>query len=236
MRPSRILWFIVLILVQASMAHSSVITIRTGQTGGVPGVCPGLDDSFRYFAPEPQCALPLLSTPFQSSDFDRACSGPSAVVVDAYGGVWADHLNCDPEARWIANTVIPGTCWGNSVSVLYCAEFNNDSECTMADSVKVCWVTDDALGDPAGFGPNPGGVYINGASLGPAFAGGNYATETVATAYNVPIQTGLNSFEVYQRDLGCAVAGVMLSATIYVDCTPVPAQRSSWGAVKALYR
>ncbi len=223
-----------LTILQTTFVRAAIITIRTGQVGGVPGSCPGVDDTFRYYAPQSQCAVPLQSTAFQSADFDMACSGPPAAVADAYPGAWTPNLTCDPDARWISSSTF--SCYGTSVSALYCAEFNVDPSCTLADSVRVCWTVDDALGDPAGNGPNPGGVYINGVSLGSAFTGGSYAQETSAVAYNISLLPGLNRLEVYQRDLGCAVAGVMLNCRIYTSCGTVPAEKRSWGSLKAMYR
>jgi hypothetical protein len=235
MRHYRYIVILLALLVQATFANAVVVTIRTGQVGGFPGTCPGVDDTFHYYDPQTQCAQPIQATPFSPTDFDRACAGPPAVIATAYPGAWLPVLSCDPDARWIANTV-DSSCFGTSVSVLYCAEFNIDSACPFADSVRVCWVADDGLGDPVGDGPNPGGVYINGVSLGPNFAGGNYGTEMTAVAYNVPIVPGLNRLEVYQRDRGCAVAGTILSATLYVNCGSTPAKGQTWGSIKSMYQ
>lgn len=235
MRASHYISLALALLIPVTFAHANVVTIRTGQVGGFPGSCPGTDGNFRYWAPQAQCALPILSTPFQTSDFNTACTGPYAAIATAYPGAWTPNLNCDPDARWIASSVDP-SCFGASVSVLYCAEFSVDSLCTVADSIRVCWVVDDGLGDPVGNGPNQDGVYINGVSLGSAFSGGNYAVETSAVAYNVPLLPGLNKLQVYQRDLGCAVAGIMLSCTVYTNCGPVAVQEKTWGSIKSMYR
>lgn len=219
---------------QTSFVRADVITIRTGQVGGVPGTCGGLDDTFHTYTPQTVCGLPILSTPFSSSDFSQACAGPQAVVVSAYP-LWAGNLPCDLNAQWIDSSLEPGSCFGTSISVLYCAPFT--SRCTIADSVKVCWEVDDFLGDAPSFpGPNPDGVYVNGVSLGAGFDGGNRLTPTTAVAYNVPLVAGTNQLEIYQRDAGCAVAGVILSATIYTNCHPTPVRESSWGSIKTLYR
>jgi hypothetical protein len=234
MRTSRMLCVGLALLAQATLARGDVITIRTGQAGAVPGVCPGVDDSFHVYAPQTQCAQPILSVPFGPADFAAACSGPQAQIAEPYFTAWSPSLPCDPDARWIASGV-DASCFGSSVSVLYCAGF--DSHCTVADSVRVCWQVDDFLGDqPAYPGPNPDGIYINGVSLGTAFTAGNPVTPTSAVAYNVPLNSGPNYLQVYQRDAGCAVAGLMLSCTVYTSCGPVPAQEESWGRIKSLYR
>ena len=38
------------------------------------------------------------------------------------------------------------------VSVLYCAQFTVASQCTVADSIRICWAVDDFLGDDPSFG------------------------------------------------------------------------------------
>jgi hypothetical protein len=223
------------LLVSASIAHGAVYTVRTGQSGGSPGSCGGLDDSFHYYAPNTQCGQPILATPFSPADFDRACAGPYAPVIDAYSPPWVPGLDCDLDARWIASGLVPGSCYGEALSVLYCAGF--PSECTTADSIRVCWAVDDFLGDQPSYpGPNPGGVYINGADLGPAFSGPGAGQQYTAVAYNVPLNNGTNSLAVYQRDAGCSVSGLILSATIYTNCNPTPVRLQTWGRVKSLYR
>ena len=232
MRVSRFLLVVLALLVQTTFVRADVITIRTGQVGSVPGVCPGLDDSFHYYAPQTQCGQPILPTAFGPSDFATACSGPQAAIATA-SGAWAPDLPCDLSARWIGSAV-DASCYGNSVSVLYCAGF--DSRCTVADSIRVCWQVDDMLGDSPAFpGPNPDGIYVNGVPLGPAFTGGNRLTPTTAVAYNIPLNAGLNNLEVYQRDAGCAVSGIILTCTLYTSC-PVPTEETSWGRIKNLYR
>jgi hypothetical protein len=227
--------FCLLLMLVQGASHGAVITIRTGQVNGTPGACPGLDDSFRYYAPNPDCAEPILPGLFQPSDFDQACAGPQAVNVNS--GPWIPSLPSDPRARWI-NWSQSG-CDGDARSVLYCAAFQVPAECTVADSVRIYWAVDDALGDsgsPPG-GVNSDGVYINGVSLGSAFSGGpGFYEEQTAVAYNVPINGGANHLAVYQRDYGCTVAGLMLSCTLYTSCGSVPIQERSWGSMKALYR
>jgi hypothetical protein len=238
MRPAILLSVVLGLLVQATFARADATTIRTGQVGGVPGSCSGIDDNFHYYAPNPVCGQPILATAFQSSDFDKACAGPQAVVITPYTPTWVADLACDPEARWIASSVLdPLTCWGTALSVLYCARFTVRSECIVADSIRVCWATDDFLGDQPSYpGPNPGGVYINGADLGPAFSGPGANQQYTAVAYNVPLNAGVNSLAVYQRDAGCGIAGLIMSATVYTNCGTVPAETKSWGSVKSMFR
>jgi hypothetical protein len=238
MRMSRFTWIVLGLLLAAPFAHADVITIKTGQYTNAPGVCLNPDDTFHYWTPQPQCGQPIVSAPFGPADFESACAGPYAVVIDPYTGVWISELPCDPDARWISSGTNPGSCFGSPLSTLYCAHFNVSTECTVADSVRICWAVDDFLGDqpPTYPGPNPGGVYINGVDLGPAFSGPGSNPEYSAVAYNVPLNLGGNTLAVYQRDAGCGLGGLILSAKIYIGCGSVPTEETSWGAIKSIYR
>ena len=234
MRTSISLSIALALLVQATTTFAAVTTIRTGQVAGVPGSCNGSDDSFRFYAPNPNCGQPILPTPFTAADFSAACAGPQAVVIQPYV-VWSQSLACDPEARWISTATSPGSCFGEPTSALYCARFQG--VCSIADSVRVCWSVDDFLGDPPSFpGPNPDGIYINGTSLGAAFSGPGSNPTYTAVATNVPLINGVNSLEVYQRDAGCGLGGLILNAKIYTSCGTVETESMKWGRVKTLFR
>lgn len=237
MRKSISLAIALTVLVPAATvtkASAAVITIRTGQVAGAPGSCARSDDTFRFYAPNPNCGTPIVPNPFTAADFSAACAGPQAVVIQPYT-VWTPGLTCDADARWISTGITPGSCFGAPVSALYCAQF--DANCTVADSVRICWAVDDFLGDPPSFpGPNPDGIYINGTSLGAAFSGPGSNPTYTAVATNVPLINGLNSLEVYQRDAGCGLGGLILSATIYTHCGTVGTESIKWGSIKSLYR
>lgn len=238
MRAILLFSVVLALLGQATFALADVTVIRTGQVGSAPGSCSGSDDSFHYYAPNAQCGQPILPTAFTSLDFVMACTGPQAVVVTPYTPAWVGSLDCDPEARWIASSLLdPVSCWGAASSVLYCAQFTVASQCTVADSVRICWAVDDFLGDQPSYpGPNPGGIYINGADLGPAFSGPGSSPQYSAVAYNVPLNTGTNSLAVYQRDAGCGLGGLILSATVYTNCGTVSTEPANWGSIKSIYR
>jgi len=205
--------------------------------GGSPGTCSGSDDNFHYYAPNQTCGQPILATAFQASDFAMACSGPQAVVINPASPPWVASLDCDPEARWIATGLVPGSCLGEAISALYCARFTVEAQCTVADSIRICWAVDDFLGDPASFpGPNPGGIYINGVDLGPSFSGPGSNPTYTAVAYNVPLNGGANSLAVYQRDAGCSISGLILSAKVYTTCGTVGTETQNWGNIKSIYR
>lgn len=237
MRASLLLTLGLAQLIYATSAPAAVTIIRTGQVGGSPGACSGSDDSFHYYAPTQACGQPVLATPFQPADFSAACSGPQAVVIAPLSPPWEASISCDPDARWIASGLVPGSCYGEAISVLYCAQFTVEAQCTVADSIRICWAVDDFLGDPVSFpGPNPGGVYINGVDLGPSFAGPGSNPTYTAVAYNVPLTGGVNSLSVYQRDAGCAVSGLILSAKVYTHCGTVPTVPTQWSVIKSIYR
>ncbi len=66
----------------------------------------------------------------------------------------------------------------------------------------------------------------------------SYGAETQVGPVDVTslVHCGSNQLEVYNRDAGFSVSGVIYSATLeIVECNS-PVSNSSWGAVKALYR
>lgn len=210
---------------------TQTIVLRTGQSGGAPGSCGNPDDSFRYFAAS-TCGTALSAVPFTPADFAAAQAGSPALVITPHGA-WGQSLVCDADARWINPQADPFVCTGTPMSALYACPFEVTGPCSTA-TVDVCWLTDDHLGDILFGGANPIGVYINGAPLDSTFAGGSYSTETSASATNVTLTTGTNWLYVYQRDAGCSVSGLILQATIHVDC-PVSVEPGTWGRVKSLF-
>lgn len=208
------------------------IVLRTGQTGGAPGSCGTFDDSFRYLA-APTCGTALSGAPFTPADFATAQSGPFAKAITPHPA-WGASLACDPDARWINPETDLFGCSGVPASALYACPFEVTGPCTTA-SVDVCWLVDDSLGDLLFGGANPVGVYINGTALDASFAVGSYSTETSASASGITLHTGTNWLYVYQRDAGCSVSGLILSATIHVDC-PVSVEGESWGRIKARFQ
>lgn len=226
MRAIRSFWKLLVIvglLGPVSVAHAlEVVQIHTGQVAGVPGACPGVDDSFKYNPVAiPQCGTPFRAMPFTAADFAAAASGPPAKLVFV-PGVWLPGLSADPLARWIDWDVQPGGCYGASNSALYACRFEVKTPCKPIGDVTICWAADDAIGDVIWGGPNPVGIYLNGVALNSGFSGGSYATETCFTQSNVPLNTGTNYLYVYQRDQGCAVSGLILSARIAVTPTQCP--------------
>jgi hypothetical protein len=140
-------------------------------------------------------------------------SGANAQPVSPYSGFWLTSLPCDSQAQWIAVDSNR-----SARSILFAQPF--EIPCRPVDgtvTLTFCWAVDDRLGDPSG-GPNPAGVYINGVPL--PISGGSMGSQSTATV-SVPasiLNPGVNWLYVYVRDLGCAVSGVIYSATIRGLC------------------
>ncbi len=227
LHPKHVAIVLVLGIIALSVGSASALEVITLRSGNAP-----------MGNPDPMItvgvgsgAAPLSSVPFGPADFDQACDGPNAFVSTPHGA-WAQGLECDPEARWIgidANAT--------PASALYCHTFRIQTECIDHASFSFCWTTDDILGDPAGGGPNPDGVYLNGVPISPSIFGGNYATQTVAPMADVTslVVPGMNRLEIYNRDLGFIVSGVMYSARLEISECPVPTETTTWGAVKSLF-
>jgi hypothetical protein len=166
-------------------------------------------------------------TPFTAADFAAASSGPPAFVLSFVHGAWGQSLQCDPQAKWIG--INPQA---NPMSALYAIDFDlGDPCCYEAVFLNFCWMSDDILGDPI----NPAGVYINGQPT--TIAGGNYATPTSMSAdITNLVHCGRNTLYIHNRDLACAVSGIIFSADIKaIECV-TPTAPSSWGRIKSIYR
>ena len=209
----------------ATAIASEVIVLRSGNAAvGLP------DPSITMLAGSG--GAPLSAAPFTSADFDAACSTTSAIVVQPHP-LWLQALNCDPLAKWIGIDPV-----GTPASALYCYPFNVETCCISRATLSFCWVSDDNIGDTLAGGPNPAGVYLNGVAVSPSIFGGNYATETQAPLTDITdlLLCGSNRLEVYNRDIGYAVSGVMFSATIEIEGCPSPNESSTWSTIKSLYR
>jgi hypothetical protein len=174
---------------------------------------------------------PLSAAPFTPGDFDQACNDVNAIVAQP-NPFWLQELACDPEARWIAGDVS-----AYPFSALFCYTFEIQTPCIQQANLSFCWASDDNLGDALAGGPNPDGVYLNGVAVSPGIFGGNYATETLAPLTDVTslVVPGTNRLEIYNRDIGYSVAGVIFSATLEVTECPVPTENTTWGEIKTLF-
>lgn len=206
-------------LLMAGQALGEVITLRSGQVGGLPGVAGQADDIVTVHPNSPPGGA-VSASPFTASDFAAAAAGASATVINAHPA-WTPGIS-DPLARWInwqadiqfnSDGTVSGSGYGSPGSALYAVPFVVTTPLATSATLQLELAVDDALGDWFVTGPNPDGLYINGATTG--FQGGNYATPTLHTQ-SIPVTTGLNYLYFYQRDLGVLVSGLIFSATITV--------------------
>jgi hypothetical protein len=212
-------------LIAGTAAASEVIVLRSGNAPA------GNPDPFinMYVGAG---GAPLSANPFTPSDFAMACDGTDAIVISQPTSAWAQHLDCDPEAQWIGIDA-----FATPASALYCQPFEIQTACIERAALTVCWATDDALGDSLFGGPNPAGVYVNGVAVSPMITGGNYATQTQSILTDVTslVSPGMNYLQIYNRDAGFSVSGVIYSATLEIfECT-VPTESTTWGEVKSLF-
>ncbi|MBK8974653.1 MAG: hypothetical protein IPM29_01880 [Planctomycetes bacterium] len=153
--------------------------------------------------------VPLQATPFDPSTFSSACAGSPAAAVTSTNS-WLPSLPSDPAARWISVDPVR-----TPRSTLFCQPFWIPSCALHAATLRFWFAADDQLGDPNG--PNPIGVYLNGQPIA-GFSGGNYSSETSLFHGNVApyLAPGINHLQVYQRDLGASLGGVIYAAELTV--------------------
>jgi hypothetical protein len=204
----------IVVFTMCSGAHAfEIITVRSGQVGGLPGLNGQVDDTVDYYF-ENSAGVPL-ATVFDT-EFAAADSGPSAIVIDPYF-VWLPILPADPLARWINPEIYPfGGGGGNPYSALYSVPFNVTTPGTSNARLRVHVAVDDFLGDqsPTWPGPNSDGLFLNGVVLpGSTNAGSSFQSSYL---YNVTVNNGLNHLYLYQRDAGFGLSGMIFSATVTI--------------------
>jgi hypothetical protein len=189
-----------------------IITLRSGQYLGAPGAVGDPDDIVRYYS-EGTNTVPL-ATVFDT-EFAAADTGPPALVIQPHP-FWVQTLPADPLARWINPHE---DTFGTAESALYSVPFTVTTPGTSIPArLKVFFAVDDVLGDTIFGGPNPEGMYMNGAPI-TGSSGGNFGAQTFFSA-NVTVDQGLNHLYFYQRDAGAGVSGMIFSAKV---CIPEPA-------------
>ena len=213
----------------AGAVQAEVITLRSGQVGGLPGSVGQADDTVRYLPNNPGGA-PISALPFTAAEFGGADTGPAAVVINPHPA-WTPTLS-DPAARWInsATDYVPnpdGTVSGNGYgaigSCLFAVPFFVNTIGATGGFLTMEFAVDDIGGDNVYGGGNPSFLYVNGVATG--YTGGNYATPTIHSQF-ISFSQGWNTIYLYQRDVGVVVSGTIFSITI--DVVPAP------GAVGAL--
>ncbi len=200
----RLRFLIPIALASAAAAQSAndpytCLTLRSGGNNGITFIS--------GFAP----IMPLRPVAFTATDFAAACGGTPAFEVTPAGG-WCPSLTADPAARWIATSP-----FRTPVSALYCQAFELPTCGVRAASLRFSFCVDDRIGDPQG-DPNPIGVYLNGQPV-PGFSGIGSQVTWANSAIAPLLVAGTNRLEVYVRDTGASIAGVLYSATLcYVAC------------------
>jgi hypothetical protein len=204
-----------------------VITVRSGQSGGVPGAPGALDDIVNFNPWGNPGGLPVLGTPFTPADYAATDAGPSARVITPLS-VWMGGAVAplsDPLARWINFESDPSSGYGIPAgSALYAVPFFINSATFSNATLVVEGGVDDWLGDALGGGPNPDGLYVNGVPSGLSTltpADFNYAVPTTHIVdITANVTPGQNYLYFYQRDGGIGVSGLIFSATITVVPEP----------------
>jgi hypothetical protein len=87
-----------LCLLAAGSVQAEVITVRSGQNGGSPGLAGMFDDTVRFLNNNPAGA-PISAVPFTPADFSGSLTGGPAQVINPVG-VWAPGIS-DVSARWL---------------------------------------------------------------------------------------------------------------------------------------
>jgi hypothetical protein len=220
-----------------------VITLRSGQTGGVPGVPGSLDDIVRFNPGGNPAAAPVLGSPFTPA-YDAATNAGAKAKVIAPVFAWMGGATAplsDPLARWINFEEDPSSGFGIAAgSALYSVPFFINSAAIGNATLVVEGGVDDWLGDALGGGPNPDGLYVNGVPSGLSTLGAgdfNFATPTThAVNITANVFPGQNYLYFYQRDGGAGVSGLIFSATITVVPEPTTLGLTAIGLLFTLPR
>lgn len=209
----------------AGLSNAEIITVRSGQVGGLPGVAGQADDVVTYLPNNPPGGA-ISPNPFTAADFAGAAGGPAAKVINPHPA-WTATL-ADTQARWINFGVdqqvqpdgsVGGTGFGLPGSSLYAIPFFVNTANATGGFMTIEYAVDDVGGDwfPPFLGGNPWTFYLNGVAL--PHQGGNYGASTTYST-NLSFSSGLNYLYFYQRDAGVLVSGAIFSLTIDVVPTP----------------
>jgi hypothetical protein len=226
---------------------AEIITVRSGQSGGVPGAVGALDDIVTYNPWGNPVAAPVLPTAFVAADFAATVAGSPATVI-APVAPWMGGLTAplsDPLARWInfapdpTQPFPPGR--GAPGSALYAVPFWINTATITNATLTVEGGVDDVLGDAySNDGPNFDGLYINDIPSGlSTLITGDFNFGFPTTHFQVittKVQPGQNYLFFYQRDLGAGVSGLIFSATIEVVPEPGSIGLAATGALFAFGR
>lgn len=225
-------------------ALAEVITLRSGQVGGLPGLATQLDDTVTFG--NTVVTGPLSASPFTAGDFNAAAANPAIVINPYYA--WVSTLSFDPQARWIGtglyNTGDPNLPpdMGAPASALYRAPFTVTTTGITSATLSIAWACDDSLGDLAFGGANPFGAYLRDPSGNVTalnlVSGGGFSVESQVLNLNITsaIGTGANELFLYQRDQGVGIAGLIFSAEMRVVPAPGVAAAAGLSCLAAFRR
>jgi hypothetical protein len=225
----------------AGLAQAEVITVRSGQVGGLPGSPGQPDDTVRFLANNP-VAAPISASPFGFADFLGASTGAPAVVINPHPA-WIPSLPSDPAARWINHTAdiqqnadgtVSGSGLGPPGSCLFAVPFFVTTPGATGGYLTLTYAVDDVGGDQSYGGGNPDFLYINGTPTG--YSGGNFGAPTTLSTFFIPFSQGWNTLYMYQRDVGAAVSGTIFSMSIEVVPAPSAAAVLGLGGLAAARR
>lgn len=216
MKHAHILLVSILSLASAQTAWSAeVVTFRSGQVGGTPGL-PGQADSNVRSLSGSTCCAPLSATAFTPAQFAAASSGVSARIVTPSSAWAAPSLPPDPSARWIHNSSTNGYP-SPAVSSLYAIDFSITTPGATSARLDIAYSADDTLGDYYDSTPaNPSRFYVNGIPIPVTTVPGGFGGWRSETYLAVPVHTGTNTLYVYQRDGGGSVSGLIFTARVSI--------------------
>lgn len=228
-----------LVVCGAAFAASGVeiITLRSGQVGGFPGLPTQFDSTMTFGGTVG--SGPLSASPFTTADFNASAANP-AIVINPYTS-WLPALSFDPQARWVGtglyNDGINPPNMGASSSALYRVPFTVTTASITGATMSIAWAADDTLGDQTYGGANPIGAYLrdsfgNVTALNPV-AGGGFSYESNVINMNITgaISTGANELFLYQRDQGAGISGLIFGAEMRVLPSPGAAALAGLGVL-----
>jgi len=230
----------VLVLAGAATVNAELISLRSGQVGGLPGLAGQSDDTVRFLNNNPPGA-PISASAFTVADFAGADSGAAAQVINPFGP-WTPGIS-DPLARWInfnadiqqnPDGTTSGSGFGLSGSSLYAVPFFVTTASATGGFLNMEFAVDDSGGDLLFGGGNPDFLYVNGTGVY-ATVLGNFGASTFQSQF-ISFGPGWNSLYLYQRDAGVVVSGTIFSVTIDVIPAPGAAALLGMGGLAAVRR
>ncbi|HEX5050907.1 MAG TPA: hypothetical protein VFZ65_03965, partial [Planctomycetota bacterium] len=148
---------------------------------------------------------------FNAAFFAAAAASPQLAVEVSYPA-WLVALPADAASRWLS----PAS--GSSANFVLTQTFTIPASVIDYASLEFTFAVDDFLGDPTG--PNHWGVFLNGHEVNGMHGSGHSAQQQLlAGGVGGLLAPGPNLLQVYCRDTGGTVSGVIYRARIrYWPC------------------